>query len=64
MNEPLYAIESTDGSRLLYQADTLEGIVNAAAYLRDDFPGEEFIVTKAGAYDATATVLVQEGLVA
>jgi hypothetical protein len=60
--EPLWTIESPDGTRLFYSAETLDGILNAAACIRDDFPGEEFIVRRAGAYDASATLLAQEGL--
>jgi hypothetical protein len=60
--ELIWAIESADRSRLLYQAEELEGILNAAACARDDFPGEEFIITKRGEYDAQATLLAQEGL--
>lgn len=61
-HELVYAIESADGTRLLYQAETLEGILNAAASAREDFPGDELIVTKGGSYDPQATLLIQEGL--
>lgn len=61
-HELIYSIESADGTRLLYQAESLEGILNAAASAREDFPSEELIVTKGGQYDAQATLLIQEGL--
>lgn len=61
-SELLYAIESPDGSKLYYQAETLEGILNAAACMRDDFPGCEFVVLKGGEYDGQATLQAQEGL--
>lgn len=60
----LYAIESPDGARLYYQAETLEGILNAAACMRDDFPDREFVVLKGGEYDGQATLVAQEGLLA
>jgi len=60
--EPIWAIESADGTRLFYAAPEWEGIMNAAAEMRVDFPGEEFVVTKAGRYDAQATLAAQEGL--
>ena len=61
--ELVYAIESPDQSRLYSQAESPEGILNAAALMRDDFPDEDFIVTKGGRYDAATTALIQEDLV-
>jgi len=60
--ELVYAIESPDQSRLYSQADSPEGILNAAALMRDDFPNEDFIVTKGGRYDAQLTLAAQDGL--
>jgi hypothetical protein len=60
--ELVYAIETADRRWLLYQAEDLEGILNAAASAREDFPGEEIIVTKGGQYDPQATLLIQDGL--
>lgn len=60
--ELVYAIESPDGSRLYYQAETLEGILNAAACMREDFPKAEFIVKRGGEFDASATALAQDGM--
>jgi len=61
-HELVWAIESADRRRLYYQAPDIGGIMNAAAEIRTDFPGEEFIVTKGGEYDAQATLQAQEGL--
>lgn len=62
--ELIYAIESPDRSRLYYMTENLEGILNAAAAMRDDFPDEDFIVSKGGAFDPQATLAAQEGLAA
>lgn len=58
----LYSVESPDGTRLFYEAETLEAILNAAACILEDFPGEEFVVMKGGQYDATATLLALDGM--
>ncbi len=60
--ELVYAIESPDRSRLYSQSEEQEGILNAAAEMRTDFPGEDFIITKRGEYDAHLTLIAQEGL--
>lgn len=63
-SDHVYAIESADGKRLLYEADTLEGILLAAAEIHIDYPGEEFVVMKGGEYDGAATLLAQTGFAA
>ena len=62
--ESVYTIESPDGTRLFYESETLEGILNAAACIREDFPDEEFVVMRGGRYDGIATCLAQEGMCA
>ena len=57
--ESVYTIESPDGTRLFYESETLEGILNAAACIHEDFPGEDFVVMKGGVYDGAATLLAQ-----
>jgi len=59
----LYTIESPDGRRLFYEAENVDAIILAADYIREDFPGEEWIVKKGGEYDGGLTALAQEGWV-
>ncbi len=60
--ELVYAIESPDKKRLYHLAENPQAILNAASEMRTDFPGEDFIVTKGGEYDAQLTLAAQEGL--
>lgn len=57
--QPVYTIESADGTRLFYEAPTLEGILNAAACIHEDFPDEDFVVMRGGLYDGAATLLAK-----
>lgn len=60
--ELVYALVSgSDGQTLHAMADSLEGILNAAATLRDEGePVDSMIVEKAGHYDPATTALIQE----
>jgi hypothetical protein len=62
--ELVFSLVSGDGSVLYAQAETLDGILNAAKTLREDGEDvEAMVVEKSGRYDGATTALVQEDLV-
>lgn len=62
--QPIYELVSSDGIRLIAEAESLEGLLLCAQTLKDEGePVGELVVFKGGEYDAGATAMAQAGWV-